>query len=105
MKMHLRRERVLVVLAMRRSGHHAVVNQMCHQLARVLHLNNCKKTFYFGVLPIKGRCRLYDHHHIVDSGVLSCRQFRRMFFIFRGRPWTNTVFQNARRNLRSGTIS
>ena len=66
------------MLAMRRSGHHVVVHQVCHHLGRVLHLNNCKTTLFSGIVPIKGRFRLYDHRGIVDSGVLPRRRFRRM---------------------------
>ena len=70
------RDRVIVSLAMRRSGHHAVLNQVCYQLGRVLHLNNCAKTWMSGIVPIKGRFRLYDGERVIDSGPQSLKQYR-----------------------------
>ena len=79
---------------MRRSGHHAVINQLCHQLGRVLHLNNCKKTF-FGIVPINGRFRYYDDQHVIDSGVLPYGEYRRMVAPFKGSPNHLYSFEDA----------
>jgi len=72
------RDRVIVALAMRRSGHHAVMNQLCYQLDRVLHLNNCKKTWISGIVPIKGRFRLYENQRVIDTGPQPYKKYRTM---------------------------
>ena len=64
------RDRVIVALAMRRSGHHAVLNQLCYQLKNVLHLNNCVVTENGRSAPKRGRFRLYNDGLVMDTGKL-----------------------------------
>ena len=72
------KEQVLIVLAMRRSGHHAVINQLCYQLGHVVHLNNCiVRGFLRRAYPRSGRFRHYRDGKVYDSGVQSFWQYRR----------------------------
>ena len=69
--------RVYIVLGMQRSGHHVIVNQLCYQIGRVLHLNNCVLTRLWGIRPVAGRYRTYDAGETFDSGRLDLAEYRK----------------------------
>jgi len=72
------KDRVIIVLAMRRSGHHAILNQLCYQLDNVVHLNNCiTRGFPRRAHPRSGRFRYYKNGEVHDSGIQSFWQYRR----------------------------
>ncbi len=90
-------DRVYIVLAMQRSGHHLIVNQLCHQIGRVLHLNNCVLTQGNGIRPLAGRYRTYDSAETFDSGLLDRAEYRAQ--IKRVRPRYDQLvcsFENAK---------
>lgn len=90
-------DRVYIVLAMQRSGHHAVVNQLCYQIGRVLHLNHCALAPLWGIYPSNGRYRTYDDGRVFDSGPNSVRAFRKQIRSVR-RRYDNVLysFENPR---------
>jgi hypothetical protein len=77
--------RVYVVLGMQRSGHHLVINQICFQIGRVLHLNNCVLTQPTGLRPVAGRYRTYDAGETFDSGLLDRAEYQRQIKRLGGR--------------------
>lgn len=86
-----RREQVWVVLAMRRSGHHAVLNQLCYQLGQVVHLNNCVMgSISRRAWPRSGRIRHYEAGEAHDSGTQSRRRCREALANLR--PVPNLVY-------------
>lgn len=89
--------RVYIVLAMQRSGHHVIVNQLCHQIGRVLHLNNCVLTRPRGIRPVAGRYRTYDAGETFDSGRLDLAEYRKQIKRVR-RRYDHVVysFENAK---------
>lgn len=83
------RQRVLVAVAMRRSGHHAVLNQLCQQFGGVLHLNNCViRGRPRRLHPKTGRFLLYR-----DWGVRDTRQQGHIRYRLNARlqPWTSSL--------------
>lgn len=59
---------------MRRSGHHAVLNQLCYQLDDVVHLNNCVLAgLTRRARPRAGRLRHYRRGAVHDTGPQSVR--------------------------------
>ena len=72
-----REDRVFITYAMRRSGQHAIINWLSHQLGDVAHVNNCvfrPGRFRYELVPKAGRVSTIRNGELVDSGVRSYRQ-------------------------------
>ncbi len=89
------RERIIVVLAMRRSGHHAVVNQLCYQIGNVLHLNNCTINRNGTIVPIMGGVRLYDERGVMNTGAQSYEQYFKLMAEIKFMPNMVYSFEDA----------
>jgi len=63
--------KIYVTIALKRSGQHAVINWLCHQLGSVVHFNHCifvRRGIFMTATPISGRFVTYQNQEKVDSG-------------------------------------
>lgn len=61
----------LSIFALKRSGHHLIIDWICRGHSRALHLNNCKFKLIKGMyatVPHWGRANIYQQDEIWDSG-------------------------------------
>lgn len=71
----MRRGKVFLVYAMKRSGHHHVIDQMCQMLAPVVHFNNCRVRHDRIDVP-HHRFRAYHGRWVFDNERRSRTSFR-----------------------------
>ena len=62
-----------ITIALKRSGHHAIINWLCHHLKSAIHLNHCtfiRKNQKMMIIPCAGRFVYYKNQERLDSGCL-----------------------------------
>lgn len=62
---------IYLTIALKRSGQHAVINWLCHQLNSTIHLNHCiflRQVSLMMAAPCAGRFVTYNNGKKVDSG-------------------------------------
>lgn len=85
------RQRVYVVFAMGRSGHHAVLTQICRGMNEVTHFNNCVvRRLRRRIEPRAGRFIQYHGENVTDSGIQPLREYRRAVAV--APPTANAVY-------------